>query len=147
MAVPQSKIYKRNHYESKMELEAKRQRLLKYENADQLVQPNKKKKDGDKAPPGLDASKTMQPAVEKKITKVDKSKEPAKSTTEAPVKKEDKNEIDALKKIRLDAVDPKSIDPKERKESMPPETKDLQKAVDDLINSKESSNKIDIKKI
>ena len=46
------------------------------------------------------------------------------STTEA-VKKEDKVEIEALKKIRLDAVDPKSIDPTARKESLPPETKDL----------------------
>lgn len=67
----------------------------------------------------------MQPAVEKKITKVEKQKDPAKSTIEPPVKKDDKAEIDALKKIRLDAVDPKTIDPRERKESMPPETKDL----------------------
>lgn len=148
MAVPQSKIYKRNHYESKMELDAKRKRLEKYEKADQLMQPNKnKKKDGDKAPPGLDASKTLQPAMEKKITKVEKQKDPAKSTTEPPVKKDDKYEIEALKKIRLEQVDPKTIDPRERKESMPPETKDLQKAVNDLINSKENSNKIDIKKI
>jgi len=49
-----------------------------------------------------------------------------------------------LKKIRLDAVDPKLIDPKERKESLPPETQDLQKAVNELINSKENSNKIDL---
>jgi len=132
-----------------MELEAKRQRLQKYENADSLSLPNKnKKKDGDKAPPGLDQTKTMQPAIEKKMTKVEK-KPVANSTTleAAPMKKEDKNEIDALKKIRIDAVDPRSIDPKERKESMPPETKDLQKAVNDLINSKENSNKIDLKKI
>ena len=66
----------------------------------------------------------MAPPVEKKITKL-APKEAAKSVVEAPVKKEDKNEIDALKKIRLDPVFAHEIDPKERKESMPPETKDL----------------------
>ena len=60
------------------------------------------------------------------------------------MKREDKVEIEALKRIRLDAVDPKSIDPRERKESLPPETQDLQKAVNELINSKENSNKIDL---
>lgn len=34
MAVPTQKIYKRVHYESKMEEKAKKKRLDKYENAD-----------------------------------------------------------------------------------------------------------------
>ena len=52
MAVPQPKIYKRKNVESKMELEAKRQRLAKYEASDQLVLNKNKKKEGDKAAPG-----------------------------------------------------------------------------------------------
>ena len=63
------------------------------------------------------------------------------------MKKDDRVEIENLKKIRIDAVDPKLIDSKSRKESLPPETQDLQKAVNELINSKENSNKIDIEKI
>ena len=54
---------------------------------------------------------------------------------------EDKAEIDNLKKIKIDYVDPKTIDIKQMMlENLPPETKDLKEAVDSLINNKENSN-------
>ena len=146
MAVPQSKIYKRNYYESKMEQEAKRQRLQKYENSDQLVQSKNKKKDGDKAP-GLEQSKTAPPPDKKQLTAKQIEKQQTQKPNADGVKKEDKREIETLKQIRLDAVDPKTISRDERKESMPPETKDLQKAVMELLKSKENNNDPDFKKL
>ena len=70
MAIPQSKIYKRKNVESKKELEAKRERLLKYETADQLVP--KKKKEGDKSAPG-EAAKAVPPADKKASVKLAKT--------------------------------------------------------------------------
>lgn len=50
-------------------------------------------------------------------------------------------------KIRIDYVDPKSIDIKQMMlDNLPPETKELQEAVDSMINNKENSNQIDLVK-
>ena len=98
MAVPYSKIYKRKNIESKMDLESKRQRLLKYETADTLMVNKNKKKEGDKAAPG-DSVK----APERKTTvKIEKQATANKSVSNEPVKKEDKVEIEALKKIKIE---------------------------------------------
>ena len=50
-------------------------------------------------------------------------------------------------KIRIDYVDPSTIDAKQTQfENLPPETKELKDAVDSMINNKENSNQIDLEK-